>query len=276
MEWRKLKNGNRIPAIGFGTLLLKEPALTVGQAIQCGYRHIDCASKYRNEEKVGIGIRESGVAREDLFITSKCWNADRGYDNALRACEKTLADLQLDYLDLYLIHWPAVEKNDPDWINTNISTWRAFERMYEEGMVRAIGVSNFWDKHLIPLLDHANVCPMVDQLELHIGFVPQAAVELCRENKILMEAWSPLGHGALMENQTLIDMAASYGVSVPQLCIRWSMQNDYLPIVKSSSVTHMRSNLEAYSFDISAQDMAALNAMRYCGGFALDPEASDE
>lgn len=272
MKDRLLNNGYKIPEIGYGTMHLNPTVETVKKALNCGYRHLDCAFIYGNEADVGTALQEFGVKREELFVTSKCWNAERGYDKALKAFDKTLADLKLDYLDLYLIHWPAVERNDPDWLNTNLSTWRALESLYRSGRVRAIGLSNFWPKHLKPLLDAAEIAPMVNQLELHVGFTNPETVALCREHEIVVEAWSPLGRGALLENETLKAMAAKYQVSVPQLCVRWCLQNGFVPIVKSSSEERMKANLDVYYFELTEDDMALLNSMEYCGGSALDPE----
>lgn len=272
MKERLLHNGYAIPEIGYGTMHLDPTVETVQKALNCGYRHLDCAFIYGNEAEVGMALRESGVKREELFITSKCWNAERGYDKAMKAFDRTLADLQLEYLDLYLIHWPAVERNDPDWMNTNLSTWRALESLYRSGRVRAIGVSNFWPKHLRPLLEKAEIAPMVNQLELHVGFTNPDTVALCKECGIVVEAWSPLGRGALLENPMLKEMADRYQVSVPQLCIRWCLQNGFVPIVKSSSQERMEANLDVYHFELSVQDMVLLNRMEYCGGSALDPE----
>ncbi len=212
MENMKLNNGYMIPKIGYGTWQSPDSEVTVNgvkAAIACGYRHIDTAAAYKNEESVGEGIKESGIARKDLFVTSKVWNTQRGYEKTIAAFEKTLSDLDLDYLDLYLIHWPASKKDYENWEEINLETWRAMTDLYKAGKIKAIGVSNFKPHHLEALMK-TEVKPMVNQIEFHPGFMQEETVKYCRENGILVEAWSPLGTGRMLTNPDLQEIASHY------------------------------------------------------------------
>lgn len=267
-----LNNGIGIPCVGFGTWQTPDGEVALAsvlEALEAGYRHIDTAAYYFNEESIGKAIRESEVSREDLFITTKLWNGDRGYDTTLRAFEKSMANLGLEYLDLYLIHWPAAKG---DWQKINSDTWAAFEKLYEDGRVRAIGVSNFKPHHLEPLMDKARVSPMVNQIEFHPGFMQMETVEFCRENEIIVEAWSPLGTGKVLSNDTLKDIAARYGKSVAQLCIRWCLQHKTLPLPKSVTPERIRENAEVFDFSIEEKDMETIDNLPYIGGSGLDPD----
>lgn len=270
----KLSNGYEIPQVGFGTWQTPngETAMqAVKAALQCGYRHIDTAAIYGNEKSVGEGIRKSGVCREDLFVTSKVWNTERGYEKTLAAFDKTLADLGLEYLDLYLIHWPANEKQFENWQEINKDTWRAMETLYLEGKIKSIGVSNFLVHHLEPLLAVAKIEPMINQIEFHPGQMQLNTVEFCKRNQILVEAWSPLGTGRMLSNSTLMAIAEKYQKSVAQLCIRWCLQNEVLPLPKSVTPSRIEENTEVFDFVLSVEDMKIINDMKYCGGSGLNP-----
>lgn len=271
----KLSNGYEIPQVGFGTWQTPngETAMqAVKAALQCGYRHIDTAAIYGNEKSIGEGIRKSGVCREDLFVTSKVWNTERGYEKTLAAFDKTLADLGLEYLDLYLIHWPANEKQFENWQEINKDTWRAMETLYLEGKIKSIGVSNFLVHHLEPLLAVAKIEPMINQIEFHPGQMQLNTVEFCKRNQILVEAWSPLGTGRMLSNSTLMAIAEKYQKSVAQLCIRWCLQNEVLPLPKSVTPSRIEENTEVFDFVLSVEDMKIINDMKYCGGSGLNPD----
>ena len=273
----RLLNGIEIPCIGFGTWQTPdgETAVTaVKAAIEVGYRHIDTAAAYGNEESVGKAIRESGIPRAELFITSKVWNTDRGYESTLQAFEKTLERLGTDYLDLYLIHWPANSTQFEDWAQINLETWRAMTDLYKAGRIRAIGVSNFLPKHLEPLME-TEVKPMVNQIEYHPGQMQEETVSYCKENGILIEAWSPLGTGKMLSNETLMAIAEKYNKSVAHLCIRWCVQNGTLPLPKSITPSRISDNLEVFDFEISEEDMKTINQMEYFGGSGLNPDTID-
>ena len=274
----ELNNGVMIPAIGFGTYKLPDDETTVNAvkyAIKVGYRHIDGAAVYANEKAVGRGLRESGVARDELFVTSKVWNTDRGYDYTLRAFDRSLADLGLDYLDLYLIHWPASSSRFPDWKDINLQTWHALERLYADGRVRAIGVSNFMPHHLQPLLDEAEIVPVVNQIEYHPGFMQPECVDFCTERGIRIEAWSPLGRGRVFDNPLLNEIAARYGKTVPQICLRWELQHGIIVLPKSATPERIIANLDVWNFTLSDDDMAAIDFMSPCGASGLDPDKID-
>ena len=267
MKNYELRNGVSIPEIGYGTWKTPDGETcekAVETAIRLGYHHIDAAMVYGNEESVGIGIKNSGIAREELFLTGKVWNSDRGYGRTIRAFEKTLKDLQTDYLDLYLIHWPASPNQYRCWEALNRETWEALTDLYKSGKVRAIGVSNFRRNHLTPLLD-AEVIPMVNQLELHPGMVQADIVSLCREHQILLEAYSPLGNGKLLNSEELSEMAEHYGKTPAQICIKWNLQHGFLPLSKSVNEDRMRANLEVEDFGITEEDMRKLDVLE---GFA--------
>ena len=270
-----LNNGVLIPCVGYGTWQTPNGDVaidSVKEAIKAGYRHIDTAAAYGNEKSVGRAVREAGEKREKLFVTSKLWNKNRGYDKTLAAFEKTMQDLQLEYLDLYLIHWPAAIGTTKDWEKENADTWRAMEKLYEEGRIKAIGVSNFLIHHLKALLRTANVKMTVNQIEFHPGMMQKETTDFCKQNDILVEAWSPLGTGKMLGNETLKEIAARYDKTVAQLCIRWCLQNDVLPLPKSVTTSRIKENAQVFDFEISPFDMQTINDMKYFGGSGLDPD----
>lgn len=273
-----LNNGVKIPTPGFGTFLTPDGATcveAVRTAIVAGYTHIDTAAVYGNEKSVGEGIQESSIKRSDLFVTSKVWNTERGYDKTLKAFDKTLRDLQLDYLDLYLIHWPANTLqfgNEADRLN--VDTWKAMERLHEEGLVRSIGLSNFMQHHIEPVFVRANICPMVNQIEYHPGFTQRECVEFCQKNNILVEAWSPLGRGNVLNNPLLKTIAAQHGKSVAQVAIRWVMQTGVLPLVKSVTPSRIKENIDVFDFELSQQEMLEIASLK-TDRIGSDPDTCD-
>lgn len=273
-----LNNGVKIPTPGFGTFLTPDGATcveAVRTAIAAGYTHIDTAAVYGNEKSVGEGIQASGIKRSDLFVTSKVWNTERGYDKTLKAFDKTLSDLQLDYLDLYLIHWPANTLqfgNEADRLN--VDTWKAMERLHEEGLVRSIGLSNFMQHHIEPVLVRANICPMVNQIEYHPGFTQRECVEFCQKNNILVEAWSPLGRGNVLNNPLLKTIAAQHGKSVAQVAIRWVMQTGVLPLVKSVTPSRIKENIDVFDFELSRHEMFEIASLK-TDRIGPDPDTCD-
>lgn len=269
-----LSNGYKIPCVGFGTWQTPDGDTAVSSvkaALNSGYKHIDTAAVYGNEKSVGTGIAESKVSREDLFVTSKVWNKDRGYDKTIAAFNKTLSDLGLDYLDLYLIHWPANSKQFTNWDELNLETWRAMTHLYKEGKIRSIGVSNFLPHHLKSLMK-TEIPPMVNQIEFHPGQMQNETVDYCKKHNMLVEAWSPLGTGRMLSNETLKEISAKYNKSVAQLCIRWCLQNEVLPLPKSVTPSRIKENTEIFDFVISDEDMSTINSMEYCGGSGMNPD----
>ena len=269
-----LNNGCKIPCIGFGTWQTPDgetAVRAVKTALETGYRHIDTAAGYKNEAGVGEGVRASGIDREKIFVTSKVFNTDRGYQTTLNAFRKTMSELKLDYLDLYLIHWPAAANRFPDWEKINLETWRAMTELYKAGEIKAIGVSNFKPHHLKALME-TEVKPMVNQIEFHPGQMQEETVSFCRENNIVVEAWSPLGQGRMLNDPTLAEIAARYGKSTAQLCIRWCLQNNVLPLPKSVTESRIVQNAQVFDFDISEEDMKTINEMPYIGGSGHDPD----
>ena len=277
METMKLSNGVMIPNVGYGTWQSPDSEITVEgikTAVSAGYRHIDTAAVYGNEVSVGKGIAECGIPRKEIFITSKVWNTMRGYDKTLTAFEKTIDDLKVSYLDLYLIHWPAASNQYDDWEEINLETWRAMTELYKAGKIKAIGVSNFKPHHIDALMK-TEVKPMVDQIEFHPGLLQEETVKYCKDNGILVEAWSPLGTGKMLSNPTLIEIAGKYGKSVAQVCIRWCLQHDVLPLPKSVTGSRIKENNDVFDFELKHEDMVTIDSLEYFGGSGLDPDKID-
>lgn len=264
-----LANGVEIPCVGFGTWQTPDGEVAVSsvkEAIKAGYRHIDTATIYRNEASVGQAIRESEVPREELFITSKVWNDARGYENTLKAFDVSMEKLGLDYLDLYLIHWPNPLEFRDCWESKNAETWRAMEELYKTGKIRAIGISNFRPHHIDTLLKTAMVVPMVNQICIHPGYLLSETISYCQEKGILLEAYSPLGTGKIFEAAEITPIAEKYGKSVAQVCLRWSLQKGFLPLPKSVTVSRIHENIDLFDFELTSAEMAVLSNMEnICG-----------
>lgn len=260
-----LSNGVGIPCVGYGTFRMANDADTteaICAAISAGYRHIDTAQTYGNEESVGQALKKCGVPRKDLFITSKLGNPYHGYEATKKAFKSTLQALGTDYLDLYLIHWPNPIASRDNWIQANAGSWKAMEEFYFDGKIRAIGVSNFFPRHLEPLFGTAKVMPMVNQISLSPG---QTQSELCaysREHGMLLEAYSPLGQGSMLQVPDMLELAEKYGKSTAQLCVRWSLQMGFLPLPKSSAPARIAQNMDVFDFEISGEDMEKISGIR--------------
>ena len=270
-----LNDGNSIPCVGYGTWRTPEGDLCVDStmlALELGYRHIDTAAYYKNEQSVGEAIKKSGIAREEIFVTSKLWNTEHSYEKALTALDASLKALSLDYLDLYLIHWPRPACIREEWETANAETWRALEDAKRQGKIKSIGVSNFMPKHLEALLKTAEILPAVNQIEYHIGQTTPETVNYCRQKGILIEAWAPLNRGLALNNEKIAQIAEKHGKSTAQIHLRYCLQNGVLPLPKSVTPERIKENMEIFDFELSLDEMRELDALPYLGGSGHDPD----
>lgn len=269
-----LNNGVKMPWLGLGVFKVEEgPELVnaVKTAIKHGYRSIDTAAIYGNEEGVGNGIqeglKEAGISREDLFVTSKVWNEDLGYESTLAAYETSLKKLGLDYLDLYLIHWPVEGKYK--------DAWRALETLYKEGRVKAIGVSNFQVHHLEDLMKDAEIKPVINQVELHPRLTQKELKAFCQDNNIQLEAWSPLMQGQLLDNEVLKEIAAKHNKSVAQVIVRWDLQNGIMTIPKSTKEHRIVENVDLFDFELTQEELEVIDGLNQNHRVGPDPDNFD-
>jgi methylglyoxal/glyoxal reductase len=264
-----LLNGVKMPWLGLGVFKVEDGAEVVNSvktALEVGYRSIDTAAIYRNEEGVGKAIAESRVPREELFITTKVWNADHGYEATLAAFDVCLEKLGLDYLDLFLIHWPFPSQGK------FVETWKALEKLYKDGRVRAIGVSNFKVHHLEEIIANCEIIPMVNQVEYHPRFNQRELHEFCKKHGIQLEAWSPLMQGGLLEEPTLVEIAKKHNKSTAQIIIRWDIQTGVVTIPKSVKPHRIAENADVFDFELSQEDMDKINALNQDQRMFADPD----
>lgn len=254
-NFKVLNNGVKMPSIGFGTYKSgndEETAKIVKYALKIGYRQIDTASFYGNEVGIGNGIKESGINREDIFLVTKLWNDDHGYDKTIEAFNKSLERLQVDYIDLYLVHWPN---------KLNSETWKAFEYLYKTGKVKSIGVCNFKVAHLEELKKTAQIMPMVNQIEIHPQSSKNDMLSYCEENNIQLVAWSPIMRGKLFSNELMIGLAEKYKKTIAQIILRWHLQRGVIPIPKSSNEERIKENLNIFDFELSNDDIKTIDLL---------------
>ena len=263
-----LNSGVQIPQLGFGVFQVSTDDIgpAVSTALEAGYRHIDTAALYGNEEGVGEAIRESGLAREDVFVTTKVWNTDQGHDSALAALDASLDRLGMDFVDLYLIHWPTPARD------RYVETWLALEKAYADGRVRAIGVSNFQANHLRRLQAEGTVLPAVNQVELHPTFGQDELAQVHREMGIVTESWSPLGRAADLDNTTITEIATRLDRTPAQVIIRWHLQQGFVVIPKSIRPERIRANLDVFDFELGDSDMSMISALESGNRIGPDPD----
>ncbi|WP_041088224.1 aldo/keto reductase [Jeotgalibacillus soli] len=262
-----LHNGVEMPQIGLGVYKMSNSQETINAitaALANGYRAIDTASFYQNEVETGIAVKESGISREELFITTKVWNTDQGYDTTLKSFDGSLQKLGMDYVDLYLIHWPVKEKYK--------ETWKAMERLYAEGLVKAIGVSNFHIPHLKDLLNDANEKPVINQIELHPRLTQEHIRSFCDENGITVESWSPLARGSLLSEPTINHIAKKHNKSAAQVILRWHLQHDLVIIPKSVSEKRIIENADLFDFSLSLEDMRLIDQLNMNERVGTNPD----
>lgn len=257
-----LSNGVTIPKLGLGTWMIDDTnvATIVKEALAIGYRHIDTTQAYGNERGVGEGVRQSNVAREEIFVTTKLAAEIKDYDEAVKAIDESLEKMALDYIDLMIIHSPqpwSEFRNGEHFFEGNLQAWKALEEAYQSGKLRAIGVSNFDQVDIENLIENGTIKLMVNQILTHVGKTPLPLINYCQENNILVEAYSPVAHGEMLKHQKVMEMAKKYEVSVPQLCIRYCLQLGLLPLPKSENIEHIRSNASV-DFEITSEDLETL------------------
>ncbi len=269
-----LPNGTAIPAVGYGSYLSTEKSgvQTIIDALEVGYRYIDTAQFYGNEEQIGEAIERSGIPREEIFLCSKVWHTDLGKEKTLRSFEESCRKLKTAYLDMYLIHWPKSDVDDEEWFEKVRDSWAAMEELYEQGKIKAIGLSNFLPHHIRPLLEVARIRPMVDQLELHVGYMQEYTLSYLRKEGILPQAWSPLGRAKLINDGIVSKIAAKYGCTNAALLLRYLNQRGIPVIPKASSKERMKENLNIFGFRISADDMSYLSSLPERGWSGEHPD----
>ncbi|MGT2934089.1 aldo/keto reductase [Streptococcus catagoni] len=260
----KMNNALEIPIVGFGTFKAadgEEAYQSTLAAIKAGYRHIDTAAIYKNEESVGRAIKDSGLARDQLFITTKLWNDAHSYDKAKEALAASLERLGLDYVDLYLIHWPNPKVVRDHWEEANAEAWRYMEEALAKGLVKTIGVSNFMVHHLEALMKTAKIQPAVNQIRLAPGCYQSEVIKYCKEQGILLEAWSPLGQGEIFENKTMLEMADKYQKSVAQVALAWSLYEGFIPLPKSVHEDRIKVNLDIFDITLTKEDAKVIREL---------------
>ena len=275
----ELANGVKIPQIGMGTWQIndRETLLALIKAgCELGYSLIDTAAAYSNEMAIGKARTLLGIKREDLFLSDKVWNTNRGFEAVQSACRKSLKKLKTDYLDLYLIHWPASPKLHKDWEMLNAETWQGMEQLYQDGLVRAIGVCNFKHHHLEALAKTAKIMPMVNQVEFHPGMPQQDLISYCQERGICVEASSPLGNGAVLVNAQLKELAKAKGKTTAQICLRYGVEKRLVILPKTTNPSRLQENLAVYDWELSAEEMRMIDTIPYCGGIGIDPDEVTE
>lgn len=264
----RMNDGASIPQLGFGVWQVPEAEAEaiVGEALRVGYRHIDTAKIYGNEAAVGRAVRASGIARQEVFVTTKLWNGDQGRDATLRAFDASLARLGLAYVDLYLVHWPAPRRN------LYVETWKAMIELKASGRARSVGVSNFGPDHLERVIGETGVTPPINQIELHPRFAQKGHRAAHERLQILTESWSPLGQGTLLADPTLVSIGGKYGKSAAQVVLRWHLQHGFVVIPKSATPHRIRENFDVFDFALGPDDMAAIDALdRRDGRVGPDP-----
>lgn len=271
----QLKNGVEIPVVGFGTWQTPDGEVaenSVKWALEAGYRHIDTAAAYKNEESVGRAIANSGISREEIFVTTKLWNDSHSYEKAKTAIDTSLEKLGLEYIDLYLIHWPNPIAYRDNWKAANAESWRAMEEAVEVGKIRAIGVSNFHPHHLEALAETAKIEPTVNQIYLNPSDMQEDVVKYNKEHGIISEAYSPLGTGKIFGIEELKGLADKYNKSIAQLVLRWSLQHGFLPLPKTVTESRVSENADIFDFTIEEEDMKVIDGLKGLAGEATNPD----
>ncbi len=272
-----LSNNVTIPELGFGTWQTPNGEIAVDsvkKALAAGYRHIDTAQGYKNEASVGQAIKESGIPREEIFLTTKLWNGNHSYDLVMSSFAESLEKLQTDYVDLFLIHWPNPVAFRENWQTANAESWRAFEELYEAGKIKAIGVSNFLPHHLEELKKTATVFPIVNQIFLAPGELQPEVVQYCQAHDILLEAYSPLGTGKIFDVPEMKELAAKYNKTIAQIALRWSLQHGFLPLPKSVTPSRIEENLAVFDFELSPEDLQTIDQLDGVVGKASNPDTT--
>lgn len=279
MQYTKLLNNIEIPMLGYGTYKTaadEEGLQMIKDAIKAGYRHVDTAQGYKNEHLVGQAIRESGIPRNQFFVTTKVWNDNQGYDKTKESIEESLNKLNIDYIDLLLIHWPIPQGKNDEWKKLNQETWKAMEEYYDAGLIKAIGVSNFLEHHLNNLLESARIMPMVNQLEIHPYYQQQSTVKFCQDKGIIVESWGPLMRGKAFKDPKLIELAQRNNISVAQLCIRYCLDRNIVTLQKSSKFERMIDNARVFGYHLDEYTMNEIAKLDTDWCYTFHPDRNEE
>ena len=265
-----LNNGLQIPAIGFGTYKASQEAMTL--AVQAGYKYFDTASFYGNESVLGRVLSQSKIPRNEFFIASKVWKTDLGCEAAINSLNRTLENLGTDYVDIYLIHWPRPDLDREDWRELDIETWRAMETLHKQGKIRALGLSNFLPYHAENIINHCEIMPSVAQLEFHAGHTQTFALNYYRSQNILLQAWSPIGRGRVLNDVLITELAEKYQISPVQVCLAFCLHENVMPLPKASSPERLRENLDAVNISLEREDVMRLENMPPLGWGGEHPD----